>query len=81
MKHTERHTSGRHREARVNAESACGSRPVDASETLTVAVEREDRGVVQHQYAVVRLRSQPRLLGVRSVHCLEGHPVVIQETV
>jgi hypothetical protein len=81
MKHTERHTSGRHGEARVNAESACGSRPVDASETFTVAVECEDRGVVQHQYEVVRLTANASLFSMRGVNRLEGHLVVVQEPV
>jgi hypothetical protein len=81
VKHTERRPSGCHREARVKAESACRSRPVDASETLTVAAEREARSVMQHQYAVVRLTAKASLFRVRSVHRFEAHLVVIQEPV
>lgn len=54
---------------------------MDTPEPFPVAVELQDCGVVQHQHPLVRLTPQPRLLGVRGVHRLEGHLVVVQEAV
>ena len=81
MKHTQRLASGGHGQTHVNAESACLSRSVDASETLTIAGECQDRRVVQHQHAVVRLAPNASLLRVRAVHRLEAHLFVVQEPV
>src|SRR5262245_49453202 len=54
---------------------------VDPPKPLAVAVELQDRGVIKHQHSVSRLAPQPRLLGVRRAHRLEGHIVIVQEAV
>src|ERR1019366_191174 len=72
---------GRHGEAGVSAKAAGATRVVDTPEPLPLAVELEDRGVMKHQHALMNLAPQPRLLGVRRLHGLEGHAVALEEAI
>jgi len=79
--HPQRRTGRRHCQTRVKPEPARGASVVDAPQPFSIAVERQRRRVVQHQDPLVPLAPQPRLLGVWRVYRVEGHLVVIQESV
>jgi hypothetical protein len=79
--HPQRRTGGGHDKTRVKPEPTRRTCVVDPTQSLSVAAVRQHRGVVQHEHSAVCLAPQPRLLGVRRVDCLEGHLVVVQESV
>src|ERR1019366_234385 len=77
----ERQARRRHGQTGVKQEAACSAGLVDAPEPLAVAVELQNGRVVQHQHLLVRKAPRPRPLGMRGVHRLERHLVVVQEAV
>ena len=65
----------------MEQEADCTAGFVDASEPLAVAVVLQDGRVVQHEHLLVSKTTRARPLGMRGVHRLECHLVIVQEPI